>query len=359
MFKNLTSILFSEFYEIILIQISLSIIAIFWWRKGNLWKKLSSEYEGVQKIHIGIVPRVGGLLIYISLINFYINSNNVDQYFFLFAINVCVLPLILISSLEDFFHNVRPIFRFFSILISAFLLITYTKIELPSIDLPFINFFLQIDFIKYFFFILCIAALSNGMNIIDGTNGLLGFTALSQIFSIIFLASYVDDQNILLLCIAFLLPLITFLIFNFPFGKIFAGDTGAYFIGFFIGFIVILFFGRNPDLNSWNAVLILFYPIFEVIFSFFRKIHFKKSPFEPDSFHLHLKIFFYLEQKVKSKKIANNLTTIALSCIWILPTLILPFVYLNTITIFFGLLILSFLYLAMYLFIPSKKNITS
>lgn len=354
-FEDLISSLPTNFYKIIFLQFFLSGLSMLWWKKADFWRKLSVKYEGVQKIHKGVIPRVGGLLVFFSLFLLTLLSTDNNQNLYLLSIVICLLPLVIISSVEDFFHNIRPIFRLISIFFSALLLITYTDIALPNLELPIIKLLFQFEYIKYLFFILCLASLANGMNIIDGANGLLGFTTICQIFSIIFLASTVNDISVLNLCYVFLIPLIIFMLFNYPFGSIFAGDTGAYFFGFFIGFIIILFFGKHPTISSWNAVLILFYPIFEVIFSFFRKIYFKKSPFKPDPNHLHLKLFFYLEQKFKSKTIANNTTTMVLSFLWALPVLMLPFVYQNTYIIFFAISFLIVLYISFYLCIPKTR----
>ena len=48
---------------------------------------------------------------------------------------------------------------------------------------------------------------------------------------------------------------------------------------------------------SWSAAVILFYPTFEVVFSYFRKIKNKKSPLLPDKHHLHLLIFQILKSE--------------------------------------------------------------
>ena len=119
--------------------------------------------------------------------------------------------------------------------------------------------------------------------------------------------------------------LISFLLFNFPFGKIFLGDAGSYFIGLLGGYLIIEIFATNPQLPTWSAVIILFYPALEVIFSYFRKIYSHQSPFLPDNKHLHLKIFYLLSQgATKPSRLNNALVAPFLSIIWLSPLAILP-----------------------------------
>ena len=145
-----------------------------------------------------------------------------------------------------------------------------------------------------------------------------------------------------------LIPLFVFLIFNFPFGKIFSGDAGSYYYGFSISASIIYLFGVYDQLLSWGAVLILIYPSIELLFSFFRKIFYENtSPFTPDCSHLHSLIFRHY---VKQFKIFNN----SFAVIFLLPFIFAPFMIYLLIDDFFGILLLIFLesvlYITMYLF---------
>ena len=153
----------------------------------------------------------------------------------------------------------------------------------------------------------------NGNNLIDGVNGNMGITNLVQLLVLSIFGLKVGDYEFLNLCILFSTPLVVFLFFNFPFGKIFMGDLGAYFFGFTLSGLVIYFFGKYDNFLSWNAVLILFYPAMELLFSFVRKKFFQKqSPLLPDVKHLHSLICRSLR---KSNKTFNN----SYSLIFLLP----------------------------------------
>jgi hypothetical protein len=92
----------------------------------------------------------------------------------------------------------------------------------------------------------------------------------------------------------------------------------------------------------------------EVVYSFVRKLHQKKSPFNPDREHLHLKIFDILNTSTNKPFLSNNLTTIFLAIFWLFPPFILPLVYDNQLWIIISLVLLSFFYITIAIIVPPK-----
>ena len=58
-------------------------------------------------------------------------------------------------------------------IIFLFALIYFIPIKILNIDIPFINIFLNNEYIFIFFVLLCFLFIINGANLIDGFNGLL------------------------------------------------------------------------------------------------------------------------------------------------------------------------------------------
>jgi len=80
--------------------------------------------------------------------------------------------------------------------------------------------------------------------------------------------------------------------------KVFSGDSGSLFIGFFISFMTIELY------NSFNihpAILIwpLWYPVYDFFFVSINRLINKKSIFKPDNTHLHHRI----NKKFRGKKV--------------------------------------------------------
>jgi UDP-N-acetylmuramyl pentapeptide phosphotransferase/UDP-N-acetylglucosamine-1-phosphate transferase len=134
------------------------------------------------------------------------------------------------------------------------------------------------------------------------------------------------------------------------------GDSGAYLMALLTGVWVIIFFSIHDAISSWNAVIIFFYPVIEVVYSFVRKLAQKKSPFYPDREHLHLKVYDILNTALNKPRLANNLTTIFLAVFWLTPPLILPWVYDSQLLIVISLVILSSAYITLNLVTPAKTS---
>ena len=188
----------------------------------------------------------------------------------------------------------------------------------------------------------------NGQNIIDGTNGLSAVTALSIFGSILYLGIYLNDFNVIKTSSVIIILIIGFLFFNYPLGKIFLGDTGSYFLGLISSYLIIDIFARNQDLSSWSAVVIFIYPLIEVSTSYFRRILSRKSPFSPDSMHLHSKIYNLISIKIQDKRLSNALVAPFLSIIWLVPQLLMPLTLHNHYIALLIILILFTLYLILY-----------
>ena len=341
-------------YWVVIFLALLFYLCIYIWPKFIL-SSAKYGYEGKQRVHEGEVPRLGGLIFYIGFIFLSLFLEDMNFQNKLQIILLCLLPMVIIIINEDIFHNIVVVFRLLSIIFSALLLLYFIVNSWPSINnLGVISRMFENASFNFLFFTLCLVSLANGCNFIDGMNGLLGLYSISAIASCIILTIAVGDVSTIYPLIGLIFFIILFLIFNFPWGKLFMGDSGAYMIGMLLGIWAINFFGIHSSISSWNAVIIFFYPIIELIFSIIRKIKQKKSPFHPDREHLHLKIYDSLNRSFKRPRLANNLTTFFLSFFWLGPPLILPWVYLNNTYIFITLIIFCITYLTINFIIPKQ-----
>ncbi|MBZ4644097.1 MAG: undecaprenyl-phosphate alpha-N-acetylglucosaminyltransferase [Deferribacteraceae bacterium] len=105
-----------------------------------------------------------------------------------------------------------------------------------------------------------------------------------------------------------------FFIWNYPFGKIFLGDGGAYFIGFTIAVLSVMLVKNHPQVSPWFPLLVVIYPVFETVFSIIRRKFYKKYRIDsPDSHHLHQLIYKRVVPFVfdihRSEKLMRNSAT--------------------------------------------------
>jgi UDP-GlcNAc:undecaprenyl-phosphate GlcNAc-1-phosphate transferase len=154
-----------------------------------------------------------------------------------------------------------------------------------------------------------------------------------------------------------ILILMPFLIFNYPYGKIFLGDLGAYSLGLIISMLTIILFGRHPEISPWGAFLILIYPATEVVFSLLRRMLKGVSIYHADTAHLHLKLFHFFRPQPHYKNIANALVTPTLSALWLLPLLAITWVYQKPFFIWITIVLFIAVYGLLYALLRNvKKN---
>jgi len=312
---------------------------------------------GPQKFHKGFIPRVGGLSIFISFtlatLFFYFKTN---QNVYIYLIISGIFPF-LAGFLEDITKNIAPIIRLILISLGAILFPILSGIYIPSLGIPFLD---RLEWLKKILTPFAIAGLSNAINIIDGFNGLAGGISIFILSSMAVLGHLLNDSFVLNVSLTLIAAILGFLIWNFPFGKIFLGDGGAYFIGFVIAILAIYLPYKHPEISPWYSFAILIYPVFEVIFSFYRKkLVRKRSPFLPDRVHFHMLIYNRLLKHspiVKRSKLGNYRNPLTSIVIWFLY---LPFVVSTTIFYKNGiaLIIISMGFVCLYLVLYKKMII--
>ena len=330
-------------------------ITIYFFIKFLSNKGVISNYFAKQKIHEGEVPRVGGLLFITS---FLITLIIVETNYILLNLPLVFGSLIIFifSFYEDLKQSLSPYFRLIILFIGSFVFIFFS--ELPDINISLLQLVKNNEIIKILLFILSLMLLMNGFNFIDGLNGLSSFNFLSIISSVLYVGYFYDDIFIVNLS-AFIIVFSIFVFFlNFPFGKIFLGDSGSYTYAFFSGALIIYLFQRHSQLPTLLAMVILSYPITEMLFSIFRKIFLKYSPLRPDVNHLHHLIFKKLSGNLRSR---NNKASLMMLPFCIIPFLLTYFsINYNLNDNFLKFLIYVVFYVICYLFLfHSIKGIRS
>jgi UDP-N-acetylmuramyl pentapeptide phosphotransferase/UDP-N-acetylglucosamine-1-phosphate transferase len=265
-------------------------------RYRNLHENFSADTDltGPQKFHTAAVPRIGGLAIFMAL---FLGGalrliSDRESGILLLQILVCSLPAFLSGLLEDLTKKISPFFRLLACFISALLAYWILHAVVTSIAITRIDPILSIPLIAAILSCLMIAGLTNSYNIIDGFNGLACMVAIITLTAIGYVAFRNNDNTLVFIAVATIGSILGFFIWNYPRGIIFLGDGGAYLIGFWIGVLSILLISRNSAVSPWFACLINIYPIFETIFSIWRKKFIKKmSPSMPDGAHLHMLIY--------------------------------------------------------------------
>lgn len=337
-------------YHILFIFFIIAVFLNYFLYKTNFYFIKRNFINQIQDIHEGNPSRLGGLIIYVLFMGYIFLFENHLIFKFSYSL-IFMIP----AFLEDLRIFIKPLFRFIAIITTCIFLIVNIP-QLPQFDFGFLNILFNNRMFQIIFFSLAMATVINGQNIIDGANGLSAFTALSIFGSILFLGFILNDQDIVKTTSIIIIMIIAFLLFNFPFGKLFLGDGGSYFLGFLSSYLVIDVFSRYPELPAWSAVSILFYPTLEVIFSYFRKILQRKSPFLPDNLHLHLKIYYLISYQKSNRRLYNALVAPFLGVVWLSPLALLPFSIQYPLWSILVVLSLILIYLFFYFSIPDPDK---
>jgi UDP-N-acetylmuramyl pentapeptide phosphotransferase/UDP-N-acetylglucosamine-1-phosphate transferase len=132
-----------------------------------------------------------------------------------------------------------------------------------------------------------VAGIANAINIIDGFNGLSSGTVMIILASLGSIAVFKGDVVLANHCLLLGSAVFGFWLVNFPLGKLFLGDGGAYFVGFSLAWLAVLLLMRNPSLSPWLVLLASAYPVIEVLYSVWRRKRIKQPTGGPDNLHLH------------------------------------------------------------------------
>jgi len=323
---------------------------IYFWGKNKFFKKILKNHH----IHDEHVPRIGGAIIFLYLLFFSFLGNSYLNNMYIHLILLSFIPIFLISLKEDLFHDTKPSHRIFSMMLSVLIFLLFFDESFPIIDISFLSNLMQFEIIKFTFFGICLIVLMNGMNLIDGANGLLIIVSIFQSIGLLVISFLMNDTVFIKLILLTLIPMTILFCFNFPSGVIFSGDLGAYFFGWLNGIYAIFLFGRYDELLSWLAVLIFFYPTMEIGFTMFRRCLLeKKIFFHPDQKHLHTLIFKLNQKFFIDRKISNNFVTLSLFLFW-LPMPFIFLVYDSIFLVLMSLFLLFIIYVVLYLYLKKK-----
>ncbi len=274
-------------------SIFLSLILIYLDSRANLLGD-SNLRDSAQTLHKKSVSRFGGVAIYIStlltiFVTYYLEFRW-ESTAILFVMLFC-LPPFLIGLLDDLKFDMHPLLRIFLLLPAPVLFFYFGEIRVTSLDLGFIDDFLQIEIFALFFLCFSIVGMMNAFNLIDGINGQLSSYLISIIIALMLIENI--SNNIVDMPIEFryfsnilLGSLIGFLVLNL-FGKIFLGDGGAYFLGTIVC-IALIGIQQINNFSPWSVMLVLAYPFTDLIFSVLRRKFITGGDLmQPDAEHLH------------------------------------------------------------------------
>jgi UDP-GlcNAc:undecaprenyl-phosphate/decaprenyl-phosphate GlcNAc-1-phosphate transferase len=256
-----------------------------------------------QRFHIGHVPRLGGAAMLVACIGGWVWMalsepifgvvNSIPMHFSSAIAYGAVASIAAVTGLlEDVTHAMKPRWRLLGTLFAALAAFAFFEIAVPRIGIPGVErLWEHMPWLGVALAVFAVAGLPHSINIVDGYNGLASVLTLICCLAIGYVALAVGDRELAGVVIVLAGATVGFLIWNYPYGLIFAGDGGAYLWGAMIALTCVQLAQRHPEVSPWFPVLLLAYPIWETLFSIWRKRTMGRSPGLPDGLHLHHLVF--------------------------------------------------------------------
>lgn len=281
-----------------LLAFPIALLVTIWLRR--LVQRCGVRYaaDAPQRVHAGETPRVGGIgiacgwtlaLAALPLLQKAGMAGNLQwERLHLLEWLLVLAPAFVGAVVEDMTQRLRVSFRLLLTLASGVLAVVMLGAAVSRLGFAWVDALWQAQPLAgVALAVLAVAGLPHAFNIIDGYNGLAASVALVVSLALAHVAMQVGDRELAAAAVTLAAATAGFLVWNWPLGLVFAGDAGAYLWGLVIAVISVLLVQRHDIVSPWFPVLLLMYPVWETLFSIYRKLWRGDSPGMADALHLH------------------------------------------------------------------------
>ena len=267
-------------------------------------RRAALDENAIQSAHSGFVPRVGGLAIYISLMGLIpLLSFGIVPLSVVYDLNagdiiwliLSTIPVFTVGLAEDLGYSMSPKVRLVACIISNVLTIIIFKVWLSSLGIPIFDSLLTFVPFAIFFTIFATVGVVNAFNLIDGLNGLSSYVTVSIAVSLSVIAFQVSNLQIAIFLTFLIAAVFGFAVLNFPLGKIFLGDGGAYALGHLLVWSAILLINQSIEISPFAILLIFFWPVADTGLAIWRRWKLGNPTESPDRLHFHQLAMRFLE----------------------------------------------------------------
>lgn len=241
------------------------------------------DKPNARKVHVKIMPRMGGLAIFIGFAVPALLALHFSQQFMgLLLGGILILALGIVDDLRD----ISPKIKLLGQLAGALILVgSGTQVE--YLTNPFGGGYFSLGWLSIPVTIFWVVGVTNAVNLIDGLDGLAAGVSAIAAATMGFVALQTDPA---ISVAAFILvgAILGFMPYNFNPARIFMGDSGSLFLGFILAGLSIMGLAKSATVFSLIIpVLILGVPILDTLFAIIRRLMNNQPIFKADKSHLH------------------------------------------------------------------------
>lgn len=240
-----------------------------------------------RKVHTRIMPRLGGLAIFLAFVcGFFIVLPVLQGYkaHVVWGLLLGGAIVTIVGALDDRF-DLSPKWKLLGQVIAASVVVSF-GVKVDFITIPFGD-GTQMGWLSIPLTIFWIVGVTNAINLIDGLDGLAAGVSAIATGTIFVLSLVMGNGTVALLSAALLGSIIGFLVFNFHPAKIFMGDSGALFLGFSLATLSVLGFKQATLVSFVVPIFILGVPLSDTFFAIVRRFLNKTPISAADKNHLH------------------------------------------------------------------------
>ena len=319
------------------------------------------DEAAIQSAHSGFVPRVGGFAIYMGILALIpLLSFGFIPLSVVFDLNVEQLTLLILSAApvfavglaEDLGYDMSPKARLIASAASSLFAIVLLKVWLSKLGIPGVDHLLMFAPAGILFTIFATVGVVNAFNLIDGLNGLSSYVTVSVAVSLSIIAFQAGNKQFPIFLILFVSAVLGFMVLNFPIGKIFLGDGGAYALGHLLVWSAIILVNGATDVSAFAILLVFFWPVADTGLAIWRRWKLGNPTDRPDRLHFHQLAMRFLEIRFfgrGNRKYSNPSGTIILIPFISAPQILGIVFWDDFIATIFSTFFVSFLFIATYL----------
>lgn len=282
---------------------------------------MQNDLNARQAEHKRPTPRIGGAAVitgvFVACLIFFKSLQ--DDLIWALAAGSIVFA---VGLREDVQRDMSPKARLLAAFASAALAIILSGAVVPRFGIPYVDGVIGLLGVGVVITLLWSAGACHALNLIDGLNGLASGYSMIAAAAYFVIAANSGNADIQLVAAILFVALFGFFVLNWPFGRLFLGDAGAYAIGHILSWLGIILLVREPAGAGLAAILILFWPVADTAFAIIRRRLLEKETDQPDRMHFHhlvVRALRLLFQKSIRPDLLNPTATLVL-----LPFILMP-----------------------------------
>ena len=237
-----------------------------------------------RKVHTRIMPRMGGLAIYLGFIIAILATQTINLRLGGLLVGG---TLIIFLGLIDDIRNLSPRWKLLGQIVAALILVGFGT-QVNFITNPLTGGVINLGILAIPLTVLWIVGVTNAVNLIDGLDGLAAGVSAVAAITLAVVGWSAGQTDVAVWALILALSTLGFLRYNFHPARIFMGDSGSMFLGYSLAALSLMSLTKSTTAFSLVVpFIILGIPILDTACAIVRRLAGGQPIFKADKEHLH------------------------------------------------------------------------